>query len=226
MTDPNTHPDNRQTPRENASTTPVSARVGDADRHDDGVDDDTDGPGMPAAHAEHGSEPVDATPAHVPAHRQKSLLWWALLCVPAVVAAGLVVGQLSGSGESDPWFASLVKPDLYPPGWLFGVVWTILYALMGFALALVVASDRRAYKGSAVAVFLIQLAVNLAWSPIFFGAHLIGMAFFWILLMLVLIITTMAIFAKVSRLAAALLVPYLAWVSFAAILNLQIWQLN
>ncbi|QQN73471.1 TspO/MBR family protein [Croceicoccus sp. YJ47] len=224
MTDPNQRPDDPHAPRESAPTTPVSARVGDHDGRDgDGVHHGGEGAETATPVT---TDAAEAKPEHVPAHRQKSLLWWALLLVPAVVAAGLVVGQLSGSGESDPWFASLVKPDIYPPGWLFGAVWTILYALMGFALALVVASDRRAYKGSAVAVFLIQLAVNLAWSPIFFGAHLIGLAFFWILLMLVLIITTMAIFAKVSRLAAALLVPYLAWVSFAAILNLQIWQLN
>ncbi|MDT0574994.1 TspO/MBR family protein [Croceicoccus sp. F390] len=179
----------------------------------------------PAARGDVAAGPAAAT-HHTASHRQKSLLWWALLCVPLVVVAGLLVGQLSGSSENDPWLETLIKPDIFPPGWVFGVVWTILYAMMGFALALVIASDRRGHKGSAIAIFLIQLVVNLAWTPLFFSAHLIGIAFFWIVLLLVLVMTTMAIFAKVSRLAAALLIPYLGWIGFAAALNLQIWQLN
>ena len=177
------------------------------------------------AHA-HGDDARAETVAHKPSNQEKSTLWWALICVPTVVAVGLVIGQLSGSGESDPWFAALQKPEFYPPGWLFGVAWTILYALMGFALALVAASDRREGKAAAIGIFFAQLAVNYAWSPIFFGAHLIGVAFFWIVLLLALVMATMAYFARVSRLGALLLVPYLAWVAFAATLNLRIWQLN
>ena len=70
------------------------------------------------------SNKADAPPAakHQPAYRQKSVLWWAMVCVPVIVVLGLLSGQLSGSGADDPWFEALVKPDIYPPGWLFGVV--------------------------------------------------------------------------------------------------------
>lgn len=166
------------------------------------------------------------TPVHNPSYRQKSTLWWAMICVPVVVILGLASGQLSGSGADDPWFTSLVKPGIYPPGWLFGVVWTILYALMGFAVALVLASDRTAHKQSAIAIFAVQLIVNLLWSPIFFGLHMLAFGFFWIVLLLILVMAAIAYFARVSRLAAALMVPYLAWIAFASVLNLQFWQLN
>lgn len=178
------------------------------------------------------NEPISKKPAtagdhtHQPAYRQKSVLWWAIVCVPVIVALGLLSGQLSGSGEGDPWFDALVKPAIYPPGWLFGVVWTILYALMGFALALVLASDKKMHKKSALAMFGVQLAVNLLWSPIFFGLHMIAFGFIWIVLLVVLVLATMAYFARVAPLAAALLVPYLAWIAFASVLNLQFWQLN
>ncbi|MAL26555.1 MAG: tryptophan-rich sensory protein [Croceicoccus sp.] len=174
------------------------------------------------------SNKADAPPAakHQPAYRQKSVLWWAMVCVPVIVVLGLLSGQLSGSGADDPWFEALVKPDIYPPGWLFGVVWTILYALMGFALALVLASDRKEHKKSALVMFGVQFAANLLWSPIFFGMHMIAFGFFWIVMMVVLVLATIAYFARVSPLAAGLLVPYLAWVAFASVLNLQFWQLN
>lgn len=165
-------------------------------------------------------------PVHIPSYRQKSTLWWAMICVPTVVILGLASGRLSGSGVGDPWFDALVKPDIFPPGWLFGVVRTILYAMMGFALALMLASDRKTHKQSALAIFGVQLVVNLLWSPIFFGMHMLAFGFFWIVLLVVLVLATIAYSARVSRLAAALLVPYLAWIAFASILNLQFWQLN
>ena len=163
---------------------------------------------------------------HTPSYQQRSVLWWALICVPAIVLLGLASSSISGSGEDSPWFDMLIKPAIYPPGWLFGVVWTFLYCLMGFALALVLASDRKEHKKPAIIMFAVQLAVNLLWSPIFFAAHLIAVGFFWIMLLLVLVIATIAYFSRVSRVAAALLIPYLLWVGFAALLNLQFWQLN
>ncbi len=169
---------------------------------------------------------LPSQPEHVPSYRRKSVLWWALICVPVVVLLGLGSGSVSGSAENSPWFEMLAKPAIYPPGWLFGVVWTILYTMMGFALALVLASDRKEHRKPALIMFAVQLVVNLLWSPIFFGLHLIAVGFFWIVLLLVLVIATIAYFARVSRLAAALLVPYLAWVCFATLLNQQFWQLN
>lgn len=158
--------------------------------------------------------------------RSRTVLKWALITVPAVVIVGLLSGWASGSGGDDPWFAALAKPSIYPPAFLFGVVWTILYVLMGFALAHVLAAPPHPLKRFAIGLFAVQLVVNVLWSPVFFGLHLIAVAFFWILALIVLVIATMAYFGKISRTAALLLVPYFAWICFAAVLNLRFWQLN
>ncbi|AKM09562.1 TspO/MBR family protein [Croceicoccus naphthovorans] len=155
-----------------------------------------------------------------------SVLKWSLITVPIVVVLGLFSGWASGSGADGPWFAALVKPDIFPPPFLFGVVWTILYVLMGFALAYVLAAPAGPDRRFAVLIFATQLFVNVLWSPIFFKAHLIAFAFFWILLLIVLVMATMAYFLRISRIAALLLVPYFAWICFAAVLNLRFWQLN
>ncbi|RVQ68837.1 tryptophan-rich sensory protein [Croceicoccus ponticola] len=158
--------------------------------------------------------------------RSGSVLRWAFITVPIVVIIGLASGWASGSGGDGVWFANLVKPGIYPPAYLFGIVWTILYILMGFALAFVLAAPANPFKRFALIVFAVQLIVNALWSPIFFGAHLIGFAFFWILMLIVLVMATMAYFARISRTAMLLMVPYLAWICFAAVLNLRFWQLN
>lgn len=158
--------------------------------------------------------------------KARSVIKWAFITVPVVVFIGLASGWASGSGGDGPWFAALVKPEIYPPAFLFGIVWTILYVLMGFSLAYVLASPPSPLKRFAVLLFGAQLVVNALWSPIFFGAHLIAVAFFWILMLIALVIATMAYFSRFSRTAALLLVPYLAWISFAALLNLRFWQLN
>ena len=155
-----------------------------------------------------------------------SVVRWSLLTVPIVVVLGLASGWVSGSGADGAWFAALAKPSIFPPPFLFGVVWTILYVLMGFALAYVLASPKCPARRTAVAFFAAQMAVNLAWSPLFFAAHEIGLAFAWILLLIALVVVTMACFVRISRMAMVLLVPYLAWIAFAAVLNLRFWQLN
>lgn len=156
----------------------------------------------------------------------RSVLKWAILTVPIVVVIGLFSGWASGSGGDGAWFSALTKPAIFPPPFLFGIVWTILYVLMGFALAFVLAAPRTPFKRFAVIIFAVQLVINALWSPIFFSAHLIAFAFFWILLLIVLVIATMAYFARISRTAMLLLAPYLAWICFAAVLNLRFWQLN
>lgn len=171
----------------------------------------------------------DPAPETIPPPAKPSdrkVLLWALLFVPLIVALGSLSGALSGPSADSLWFQSLEKPAIYPPSWIFGVVWTILYALMGFSLALVVASPVSAHRKGVIIAFAIQLFLNLCWSPIFFGAQEIGFAFLWILVMLVLVMTTFALFWRISRVAALLLVPYLAWVGFAAVLNLRFLQLN
>jgi benzodiazapine receptor len=155
-----------------------------------------------------------------------SFIRWALFLVPAIVLLGVLSGQLSGSGTENPWFQELQMPAAYPPGWLFGVAWTILYALMGFALAIIAAAKGARGRGMAVLVFVVQLVINLAWSPMFFGAHQITGALILILVLDVAVILTIILFARVRRSAALLLLPYLAWILFATYLNFEIRQAN
>ena len=155
-----------------------------------------------------------------------SYIRWALVLVPALVLLGTLSGTLSGSGANGAWFSALEKPAIYPPPALFGIAWTILYALMGFALALVVAAHGAAGRMPAIAAFVVQFLVNLTWSPVFFGAHQITGGLAIILLLDVLVVATIVLFWKVRPLAGALLLPYLAWILFATALNWQFLQLN
>lgn len=155
-----------------------------------------------------------------------SLLRWALVLVPATVLLGFVSGQLGGSGPDNPWFAGLAKPGIYPPPVTFGIVWSVLYALMGLAAAMVGSAWGARGRGLALAVFALQLLVNLAWSPVFFGLHLISVALVVILAMDLLVLLTVVLFWRVRPLAGALLLPYLAWVLFATVLTWQFLQLN
>lgn len=150
----------------------------------------------------------------------------ALVTVPAIVVAGSASGWLANSGFGNPWFEALVKPGFMPPGWLFGVAWTILYALMGAALAMVVALAPSVRRRNALALFFAQLALNLAWSPIFFGAHDIKLAQMVIFLMAALAAGAAGQFFRLRRVAGLLLIPYLGWLVFAAILNATILNLN
>ena len=121
------------------------------------------------------------------------------------------------------WYAALSKPSWTPPPWVFGPVWTTLYAAMGVAAWRV---WRRDGWSVGVGLFLAQLAVNAAWSPVFFGWQQLGAALAVILVLAALIALTVRAFWRSDRLAGALLVPYLAWASFAACLNAALWRLN
>ena len=154
-----------------------------------------------------------------------SFLRWALVLVPLIVLIGSLAGALSGSGDTS-WYAALEKPSFQPPSYLFGIVWPILYALMAFALVNVIQARGSRWRAMAIGLFVAQLIVNLLWSPIFFGMHQVSFAFFWILLMVGLAVATTVIFARVRRIAAWLMLPYLAWISFAAVLNFEIDRLN
>nr|WP_126172586.1 TspO/MBR family protein [Altericroceibacterium xinjiangense] len=158
--------------------------------------------------------------------RSGRFLRWALILVPAVVLLGLGSGALSGSAAENPWFSALQKPALYPPPATFGIVWSILYVMMGIALALVCAADDGRWRKPAIGVFLVQLVLNLAWSPVFFALHRIADAMILLLVIDVAVIATVVLFWRVRPLAGALLLPYLAWVLFATVLNWQFLQLN
>jgi translocator protein len=160
-----------------------------------------------------------------PGQLRASFVRWALFTVPAVVLLGFISGQVGGDASS-PWFQSLEKPSIFPPPATFGIVWTILYVLMGLALAMVCAAWGARWRGPAIVAFVLQLAVNLAWSPVFFGAHEISAALYIILALDVLVVVTIWLFWKVRPLAALLLLPYLAWILFAGVLNYEFLRLN
>lgn len=155
-----------------------------------------------------------------------SYIRWALFLVPAIVLLGVLSGQLSGSGSNDPWFAALEKPAVYPPGWLFGVAWTVLYALMGLALAMILAARGARGRGLATAVFVVQLVLNLAWSPVFFGAHSISGALWLILALDAAAVITVVLFWRIRQFAGILLLPYLVWLAFATYLTWDIHRIN
>ena len=146
------------------------------------------------------------------------------------IALPLVVGGLSGyatSGGVSTWYPTLVKPPFNPPAWIFGPVWTLLYITMGVA-AFLVWRQGLAAEGVrlALAVFIIQIALNGLWSILFFGLQAPGWALVEIILLWLAIVATLVLFWRVVPAAGLLLIPYLAWVSFATVLNASLWWLN
>lgn len=142
------------------------------------------------------------------------------------LAIPLAVGSLASllTQHSMETFESLNKPALAPPGWLFPVVWTILYILMGIASYLVLTSGKP--YDTALTVYGIQLAFNFFWSIIFFNLELYLFAFIWLVLLWLLILKTTILFYQISKPAGYLMLPYLLWVTFAGYLNLSIYLLN
>src|SRR5574338_1176964 len=135
----------------------------------------------------------------------------ALFTCPSIVLLGTASAWLSNSGYGNPWFDALQKPFFMPPGWLFAVVWPILYLLMGISLAKVLALPHSPERRSALVVFFAQLALNFAWSPIFFAAHDIGLAKWVIFVMTALAALAAGRFMRLRKPAGLLLIPYLAW---------------
>jgi len=146
--------------------------------------------------------------------------------VPLLVFLGFLSGRVAGSSTDNRWFQALVQPDAMPPGWVFGAVWTVLYVMMGLSLAMILNARGARFRGIAIALFLVQIIANLAWSPLFFAAHQVVAAFVLILFILALATLTTFAFSRVRTAAAWLLLPYLVWLSFASILNWQVHSLN
>ena len=146
------------------------------------------------------------------------------------VAICLVIGFLSGfatQSSVDTWYATLNKPIFNPPNWVFAPVWTLLYILMGIAAGIVWSKGLyHKWVKTALYHFLIQLLFNGLWSIVFFGFQSPGFAFLVIIALLVLILLTYKWFKIVNKTAAYLLIPYVAWVTFAMLLNASIWYLN
>ncbi len=124
------------------------------------------------------------------------------------------------------WYAQLSKPAWNPPNWIFGPVWTALYLMMAVAAWRIWRLGGFGGQRRPLILFFIQLALNAAWSPLFFGLKEPGLAFAEILVLWLAIVLTIAAFRRADRLAAGLLVPYLAWVSFASVLNFTLWRMN
>lgn len=144
---------------------------------------------------------------------------WLALCF---AAAGTAAFVSSGMG----WYAELHKPAWNPPAWIFGPVWTTLYAMMAVAAWLVWRVGGWKEQRRALGLFLLQWLLNVLWTPLFFGLHRPGLAFADIILLWLALAATLRLFWQAQNVAGILLVPYLAWVSFAAVLNFVIWRLN
>lgn len=142
------------------------------------------------------------------------------------VLVPLGLGALGGLLTDSGWYVELQRPAFAPPGWLFGPVWTVLYSCMGTSAWLVWRAAGWRGAKQALTLYAAQLALNAAWTPIFFGLRQIGWAFGEILVLLGFIVATIVAFRRVDWRAAALLVPYLLWVAFASVLNGSLWILN
>ena len=140
----------------------------------------------------------------------------------------LAVGGLSGflTSMGMDSFDALTKPPLTPPSFLFPIVWTVLFILMGVGAARIFMTEPTAARNRDLIVYVVQLAVNFFWSIIFFNLQAYAFAFFWLILLWVLILTMIYLFCKVDKPAALIQIPYAIWVTFAGYLNLMIWLMN
>ena len=148
-----------------------------------------------------------------------------ILSIVLCVSLGSVGGLVTVS-EIPTWYASLNKPSFNPPNWLFGPVWTILYLLMGISVYMIWKQPVSTERNKALQLFILQFILNFCWSFIFFGLHATGWALIEMIALWILILLSILHFAKHSKTAAWLLVPYISWVSFALLLNAAIWKLN
>jgi tryptophan-rich sensory protein len=158
-------------------------------------------------------------PTYTPGLNSICLLLALIICIGGGAASGLAT-------PPGDWYASLAKPTWTPPGWLFGPAWTLLYTLMAVAAWTVWRRRQQTSVCVPLTLFAVQLALNFAWTPLFFGMHQPGFALAEILVMLVAIVATTVSFARVSAPAAWMMVPYCGWVCFATALNWAIWKLN
>ena len=150
----------------------------------------------------------------------------AVIAIFIPLFTGGISGYFTATGVGT-WYTQIQKPAWNPPNQIFAPVWTTLYIMMGIALFLIWKNNAdEANKKKAITLWGIQMLLNFLWSFIFFNQHLIGLALADIIAMWVFIFFTIFAFAKISKTAAWLLVPYIAWVSFAGILNYTIWRLN
>ena len=155
-----------------------------------------------------------------------SFLRYALFTVPALLLLGTLSATLSGAGEGNAWFTRLHKPPLMPPGWVFSLVWSILYILLGLSLAMLLHARGAKGRQKAVNLFLLQLLLSFAWPFVFFAYHRVDFALGTIAAMGVIGVARVFMNWRIRPLAGLLLYPYLAWLIFAGLLDYQILARN
>lgn len=146
----------------------------------------------------------------------------------AIVALALTFGAayVGSRFPVDEWYTALTKPSWNPPNWLFGPVWSVLYLLMAISVWLVWRKEGFSGAIFPLGIFLLQLILNAAWSWLFFGLHEPSFAFIEILGLWLAILVNIILFWRINTVSGVLLLPYLAWVTFAAFLNYTLWRLN
>ena len=155
-----------------------------------------------------------------------SFLRWAFVTIPAVLLLGLLSASLISAGSENRWYAALAKPPGTPPDWVFPVAWTSIYILIGLALAVVINARGARLRGIAIALFVVQMSLNVLWMPLFFGAHQVFWSLVLIWSLFALAIVTTLVFGRIRSLAAWLMVPYLVWLAYAGMLTVGIDRLN
>jgi tryptophan-rich sensory protein len=148
------------------------------------------------------------------------LIWFGLCFAVAGISGSWTAREIPG------WYRTLVRPSIAPPNWVFGPVWTLLYVIMAIAAWQVSQTAPSTLRTWGIGLFLVQLALNFAWSFLFFRCHAIGAALAEVVALWAAIGATTLVFGRVAPSAAALMAPYWAWVSFAAVLNAAYWWLN
>jgi benzodiazapine receptor len=151
---------------------------------------------------------------------------WSIIVLIGFVGISFLAAATGAMFRPGEWYEQLRKPSWRPPNWVFPPAWTLLYLTIAVSGWLVWRTSGFAGAAFPFAIYLVQLVLNASWSPIFFGMHRPGLAFIEVVMLWLSIIATIAVFHRVNAVAAYLLLPYLAWVTFAAALNLTIWHLN
>lgn len=151
---------------------------------------------------------------------------WAMVTVPAIVFLGFLSGKMAGPSSDSRWYQGLAKPAFQPPAWVFPIAWTILYILLGVALAMILNARGAKWRGLALSLFAFQMMLNLLWSPLFFGAHQVSAALLLLLVLFVAAAACTILFKSIRKMAGWLMLPYLAWLAFATLLNFEVDRLN
>lgn len=149
-----------------------------------------------------------------------------VILVPLLQLVGGGLARYSGAIGDNPWYSALTLPSFQPPGAAFGIAWTLLYTLIAVAAAIAWGHRPSPARTTALTLWVVQILLNWCWSPLFFSVHQIVAAGVLIVAILIVSIAATLALARVSRLAPWLMLPYLLWLSFAAVLNVAVWQLN